>query len=105
LRNRQKLSGRNINIIVKNLSILDDFFKAHSKQFSWSRPRAGSMTFPRYLAGNVDIFCDNLVRQAGVLLLPGSVYDDINNHFRLGVGRKNLPLAIMRLNEFLEKRY
>ena len=29
-----------------------------------------------YLGGDVEAFCDEVVREAGVLLLPGSVYDD-----------------------------
>ena len=59
------------------------------------------MAFPRYLGGSIDTFCDTLVREAGVLLLPGSVYDEHENHFRLGLGRRNLPEALSRLEEFL----
>jgi aspartate/methionine/tyrosine aminotransferase len=103
MRNHQKLAERNLLIIKENLSVLDEFFRDRGEQFSWTRPRAGSMAFPRYLAGNVESFCDDLVRQAGVLLLPGTVYDHHANHFRLGIGRKNLPQAISRLNEFLDK--
>lgn len=103
MRNHQKLAARNLLIIKENLSVLDGFFQDHIEQFSWSRPRAGSMAFPRYLAGDVESFCDELVRKAGVLLLPGSVYDERANHFRLGIGRKNLPQAISRLSEFLDK--
>jgi aspartate/methionine/tyrosine aminotransferase len=101
LRNRQKLIDRNLKIIKDNLAVIDELFARHSSRFSWVRPRAGSMAFPRYLGGNVEAFCDELVRQAGVLLLPGSVYDDSRNHFRLGLGRKNLPQAVARLEEFL----
>jgi len=59
------------------------------------------MAFPRYLAGDVESFCDKVVREAGVLLLPGSGYDDTDNHFRLGLGRKNLPQAVNRLEGYL----
>jgi aspartate/methionine/tyrosine aminotransferase len=51
----------------------------------------------------VDAFCDALVKEVGVLLLPGSVYDDRGNHFRLGLGRKNLPQAVERVDEFLAR--
>jgi aspartate/methionine/tyrosine aminotransferase len=101
MRNRQKLIDRNLNIIKHNLSIMDSFFQYHANLFSWVRPRAGSMAFPHYLGGDVESFCDELVRKAGVLLLPGSIYDDHANHFRLGLGRKNLPEAVVRLEEFL----
>jgi aspartate/methionine/tyrosine aminotransferase len=101
LRNRQRLAARNLGIIQGNLSVMDGFFSRHAGLFSWVRPRAGSMAFPRYLGGDVEQFCDRLVKKAGVLLLPGSVYDDAGNHFRLGLGRKNLPQAVERLEEFL----
>jgi aspartate/methionine/tyrosine aminotransferase len=103
LRNRQELIGRNVGIIKQNLEVIDDLFQRRADLFAWVRPQAGSMAFPRYLGGDVEKFCDALVKQAGVLLLPGSVYDDSRNHFRLGLGRKNLPLAVQKLEEFLAR--
>ena len=105
LRHRQKLIDRNLGIIRRNLADVDELFAVHANLFSWVRPRAGSMGFPKLLKGDAEQFCDSLVRQAGVLLLPGAMYDDTGNHFRLGLGRKNLPQAISRLDEFLEKHY
>ena len=103
LRNRGKLAERNLGIIETNVAVMDDFFARHTDLFSWVRPRAGSMAFPRLLKGDVEDFCDRLVKEAGVLLLPGSVYDDSRNHFRLGLGRKNLPQAIEKLEMYLSK--
>lgn len=104
LRNRQQLIDRNLGIILGNLAIVDGLFKQYSSLFTWVRPRAGSMGFPKLLRGNVEDFCDDLVKKAGVLLLPGTMYDDSRNHFRLGLGRKNLPQAVERLEDYLKKR-
>jgi aspartate/methionine/tyrosine aminotransferase len=52
---------------------------------------------------DVESFCDTLVKTASVLLLPGTVYEDSGNHFRIGFGRKNLPDALARLEEFLQQ--
>jgi aspartate/methionine/tyrosine aminotransferase len=101
MRNRQKLIDRNLGIITRNLAVIDDLFARYSSLFAWVRPQAGSMAFPRLLKGDVEQFCNDLVNKAGVMLLPGSVYDDSRNHFRLGVGRKNLPQAVERLEKFL----
>jgi aspartate/methionine/tyrosine aminotransferase len=101
MRNRKKLAERNINIIKQNLAVMDEFFARHSSLFHWVRPQAGSMAFPRYLGGDVDQFCAEVIQKAGIMLLPGSVYDDSNNHFRLGLGRKNLPQAVKRLEQVL----
>ncbi len=103
MRHHKELAERNLDIIKNNLSVMDKFFKNHENLFTWNRPQAGSMAFPRYLKGDVELFCENLVRKAGVLLLPGSVYDDTSNHFRLGLGHKNLAKAVERLEDFLGK--
>jgi aspartate/methionine/tyrosine aminotransferase len=103
MRNRLKLADRNLGIIKNNLAVMDDFFSRHVDLFTWIRPQAGSMAFPRLLKGDVEEFCDRLVKEAGVLLLPGSIYDDARNHFRLGLGRKNLPQAVERLEMYLSK--
>ena len=103
MRNRHKLIERNVGLIQQNLAVIDELFARHADLFVWVRPQAGSMGFPRYLRGNVETFCDKLVKEAGVLLLPGSVYDDSRNHFRLGLGRKNLPEAVEKLEGYLIK--
>jgi aspartate/methionine/tyrosine aminotransferase len=103
MRNRNRLIERNLGIIKQNLQVVEGLFARHADLFSWVRPQAGSMAFPRYLGGDVESFCDQLVKEAGVLLLPGSVYDDSRNHFRLGLGRKNLPRAVEKLEQFLIK--
>jgi len=104
LRNRQKLIDRNLGIIKHNLTVVDDLFTRYSSLFTWIRPRAGSMGFPKLLKGDIEDFCDDLVRKAGVLLLPGTMYDDLGNHFRLGLGRKNLPQAVERLERYLKTK-
>ncbi len=101
MRHRARLAGRNLDIIKNNLVVMDDFFARYDDRFSWVRPRAGSMAFPRLKKGDVAAFCDSLVREAGVLLLPGSMYDETGNHFRLGLGRKNLPQAVQKLELYL----
>jgi len=103
LRNRQKLIDRNLGIIQNNLTVVDNLFARYSSLFTWVRPKAGSMGFPKLLKGDVEKFCDDLVKKSGVLLLPGTMYDDSRNHFRLGLGRKNLPQAVERLEEYLPK--
>jgi aspartate/methionine/tyrosine aminotransferase len=104
LRHRAQVAGRNLDIIRYNLGVLDGFFERHAGQFEWVRPKAGPIAFPRLIGENIDAFCDALVKAAGVLLLPGSVYGDSGNHFRLGFGRKNLPEAVEHLEEFLKSR-
>jgi aspartate/methionine/tyrosine aminotransferase len=52
---------------------------------------------------DVEAFCKALLKSAGVLLLPGTLYDDNGNHFRIGFGRSNLLEAVTRLEQFLQQ--
>ncbi len=101
LRHREKLLARNLKIITGNLKLLDSFFARQESQFSWIRPRAGSIAFPRLIGQDIEEFCDELVKIQGVMLLPGTVYDHPGNHFRIGFGRKNMPEALAKLEEYL----
>ena len=103
LRNRHKLINRNLSIIKQNLEVIDELFMRYASFFTWVRPTAGSMGFPKLLKGEIEDFCSDLVKKAGVLLLPGSMYDDSRNHFRIGLGRKNLPRAVERLEAYLKR--
>ena len=102
LRRRERLAARNVGLIVDNLALLDDFFARHKDRFAWQRPIAGPIAFPRLIGEDVEAFCDDLVREASVLLLPGTVYGHPGNHFRIGFGRRNAPEALARLEAFLE---
>lgn len=104
LRHRDSLIRRNRDIITTNLTILDDFFKRHSTLFSWVRPKAGPIAFVHLTDGKVDTFCHELVNKKGVLLLPGDLYGDRGNHFRIGFGRRGMPAAVAALERFVGSR-
>jgi aspartate/methionine/tyrosine aminotransferase len=53
---------------------------------------------------DVASFCHELVRRAGVLLLPGGLYGHGGNHFRIGFGRSNFQAALAALEQFLGSR-
>jgi aspartate/methionine/tyrosine aminotransferase len=104
LRHGDAIVRRNRDIIAANLRLLDGFFERRAEHFVWSRPSAGPIGFPRLRGGDSERFCDELVRDTGVLLLPGAVYGDRDNHFRIGFGRRNMPEALARLEESLDRQ-
>jgi len=100
LRNRHVLLERNLAIVERNLPLLDDFFARHRDVFEWVRPTASPIGFPRVNGvADVDEMCARLA-ELGVLLLPGSVYDQ-PSHVRVGFGRANLPDALHLLEACL----
>jgi aspartate/methionine/tyrosine aminotransferase len=104
LRARERVLARNRAIVAANLPLLDAFFARWSGTFEWVRPRGGSIGFVRLAAHRpVDEFVADLVREVGVLLMPGSVFGDTSNHFRIGYGRTNMPVALERLERYAER--
>ena len=102
LRARDTVLARSRRIVAANLDLLDGFFENWPDRFSWVRPRAGSVGFPRLRVPGVSIddWSAGLVEAEGVLLLPGSQFGFGGSHFRLGFGRTDLPVALERLEAY-----
>ena len=105
LRARDRVLARSRGIVAANLELLDAFFDDWADRFTWVRPRAGSIGFPRLTVPGVriDDWAAALVEAEGVLLLPGSKFDHPGNHFRIGFGRTDLPEALGRLEAYAQR--
>ncbi len=105
LRAREGVLARSRSIVAANLERLDRFFDDWPDRFAWVRPRAGSVGFPRLTVPGITIddWSAALVEAEGVLLLPGSQFGFGGNHFRLGFGRTDLPVALERLEAFADR--
>ena len=104
LRAKEEIIANNLGLIQKNLQLLDAFFEKYPKTFSWQRPAAGTIAFPRLLGNrSATELCERLVSEAELLLLPATVYGYNDSHLRFGFGRRNMPLALRRLDQWLEQ--
>jgi aspartate/methionine/tyrosine aminotransferase len=101
LRHGEELIQRSRRLVLENLPLLDSLIARRQELFEWVRPTAGPIGFPR-VRGERDVqrWCEEIARRAGVLLLPGSVYER-PEHVRLGFGRGNLAAAVERLDAYL----
>lgn len=105
LRASETILRRNRDIVLTNLALLDVFFRRHSDRLSWVRPAAGAIGFAKLLGSvAVDEFARDLVEKQGVLILPGTVYGDQRNHFRVGFGRRNFPESLQHFETYLARR-
>ena len=101
LSHREVLLRRNREIVLRNLPVLDAFFRERSHLFEWVKPNSSPIGFVRYKPQrDVGSFCEEVVGKAGVLLLPGTVYDE-PRHIRFGYGRKNMPEALAQFGAYL----
>lgn len=107
LRNREAILERNLAIIRSNLSHLRFFFHKHEDRLQWEEPKAGTVVFPRLLgspsSASTEQYCEALVQQHGVMLLPATVYGYEEPCFRLGFGRSNLPRVLEVWDEVLRR--
>lgn len=87
LRASDEVLGRSRRLLAANLAEVEGLLSRRADLFGWTSPRAGSTGFVRLHASvDVDAFAARLREEAGVLVLPGGVYGDRGNHFRLGFG-------------------
>jgi len=109
LENRDRIIGRNCAIVDENLPKWDAFFARFDDLFNWARPEGSCMAFPRYLgADGVEAFCRSLVEEAGVLLLPSTIYRSAvgpspTDRFRLGYGRRGLDEGLAAMTAHIER--
>ena len=99
--------NRNRKIINDNLTLLNPFFAQNKDLFEWNEPDGGCIGYPKYLGSEgVMKFCERLIKEHGIMLLPGNIYDSANgpspnNHFRIGYGRKAVKEGLIKFQEAL----
>jgi aspartate/methionine/tyrosine aminotransferase len=102
LRARQTIVGGQRSRLRRNLAALESFMQTHGEHFRWHRPAAGSVCFPRMrLEADTERFCDTLIQEAGIMLVPSSMFGYGHHHVRIGFGREDFPAVLERFAEYL----
>lgn len=105
LRAKDKIIKNHLVKINHNLKLLDAFFNKYKNIFSWVRPKAGTICFPKLLINKNSLdFCEDVVKEASIMLLPSRVYDYDDKHFRIGFGRENMPQVLSLFEKYLERK-
>lgn len=101
LKNAERLVARCRAIVGQNRPLVEAFASRHAERFAWRAPLAGPIAFARFHSGDASAFCERLAREAGVMLLPASVFEWGESHVRFGFGRRSLPQALEALERYL----
>jgi len=113
LRARRRILASNRERLLRNIETARAFFERHREQMSWIPPQAGTISFPRLLTPDPgaarpwtgsEAFCEQVLRDTGVLLLPSTVYDYGDSHFRIGLGRDDSAFGLEVLDAYLSER-
>ena len=86
LKNHEKIVKRNVKILNDNKKIVKEFL--NKIRYSWIEPNAGTICCINYNSKlNSSDFCEKIVKDTGVLLVPATVFDCAKEHFfRIGLG-------------------
>ena len=98
-----KLAQRSRRIIQDNLALAEPFFARWRDVFRWNRPQAGSVAFVGLRDRSARDFCDQLVTEQGVLLLPSTGLGFGDGHVRFGLGRLSFATGLEQLERYLTK--
>jgi aspartate/methionine/tyrosine aminotransferase len=106
LRARSKIIAANLDLIGGNLFALEAFMHRNGDLLSWVKPKAGTICFPRL---KIDLssydFCERVVNETGIMMLPSRVYGFGDHHIRIGFGRKNFQEVLGIFEEYLQRKF
>jgi aspartate/methionine/tyrosine aminotransferase len=101
LRAHDRVLDRSRGIVSTNRAAAARFFEKHGDHATWVAPSAGSVALPRFTKLDADDVARRLVEKESVLLVPGRIFGADAHHFRLGLGRRDLPDALEALSRVL----
>jgi aspartate/methionine/tyrosine aminotransferase len=106
LRGRSAIIRGQVERVRRNVGVLDAFFDAYGDCLRWNRPRGGSVCFPRMLVvEDTFTFCEELIAETGIMLVPSRAFQFGDRHVRVGFGRENLPGVIEYFAGYLDQRF
>jgi aspartate/methionine/tyrosine aminotransferase len=106
----EQIHERNRAIVRENTGVVRDFFGEFPDLLEFDAPIGGCVSYPRYLGEDgVEQFVVRAIEDAGVLMLPASLYrsglcETPSDRFRIGIGRIDVPDAVNALREHLVAR-
>lgn len=102
LKHSDTILKKNKKRIEDNLKIADAFFEKYPKLFIHNRPMAGPVAFHKMnIKMPIGDFVDQLVDDAGILLLGANLYDYDGQYFRMGYGRDGFEENLKRFETYI----
>jgi aspartate/methionine/tyrosine aminotransferase len=100
LRAKDQVLARNRQILLENFRLLEAFYERHLDFFEWIKPQAGPITLFK-IKGSAQKWVDDLIKQKGLLVMPGKVFDLSDDILRLGFGKKSFAKHLQVFEEYI----
>lgn len=62
--------------------------------FAWREPAAGTVAFPRWVAGGARALAERMAREHGLVIVSSDLFEHGDHHVRFGLGRRAFPEAL-----------
>jgi len=104
LNHKEKFIQPNIEKIIKNKKLFMQFVDSHSDLLKCFDTKASSTALAKI---KTDItayeYCEKLVQETGIMLIPSEMFDAGSTHLRIGYGRENLPEILEIWDKYIRK--
>lgn len=102
LNKKDLIIKRNNAIVKKNAALLKPFIERHKDLFSYVPPKGATMAYVRLRNGiSASAFCQKILDETGILIIPSSVLEDSDEYLRIGLCRENFPECLQVLEKYL----
>lgn len=95
LNHKEKFITPNIKKIIRNKDIFKKFVMNNNEFLNFSDTKAGSVALVRLKTDITSLeYCENIVRETGIMLVPSEMFNFGNTHIRIGFGREDFEEAL-----------
>ncbi|RCK66179.1 Capreomycidine synthase [Candida viswanathii] len=106
LQNLSAILGRNKEILLKNLAILEEYIN-NTPFLSWVKPKGGTTCFIKVDVPGIDTMemCVELVEKYGTLIVPGEVFSH-KGYLRVGFGNstEDIEQGLVQLTAYFKSK-
>lgn len=104
LRHKEKFIAPNLQKIIRNQRLFMEFSRKNPSLLNFRPTRASSTALVELKSPvSASEYCEKLVQDTGIMLLPSEMFDYGSRHVRLGFGRENLPEILPGWQEFIDR--
>lgn len=102
LRCFEAIAGANRARIARNRAAVLSFMDRHASRMSWLAPVAGPISLAEVHGESATSLCQRVREEAGIMLVPSTMFDLDDRHVRLGIGRDGFAEGLARLSNWLD---
>ncbi len=103
LNHKEQFIQPNIEKIIRNKAIFNEFVEKTEGLLQFSSPIAGSTAFVKINTPKALDYSEKLVQETGIMLVPSEMFEYGRHHLRIGFGRENMAEVLAVWEKYLDK--